>query len=223
MNLIEYADRDMMAIDLANRLAGELTAVLQHQDRATLVVPGGTTPGAIFDNLCDVDLDWDRIDVVLSDERWLPQNHPRSNTRLIKKRLLTGQAAAARLIPLYAPMQHPEDAIPVLEAELSSCLPISVALLGMGGDMHTASLFPRGDNLRLALDPHAPLLVPMRAEGLDEQRITLSARVLRNALNLHIVITGEDKKEAVMRAEHLSPEEAPVKAVLDTATIHWAK
>ncbi|WP_323782271.1 6-phosphogluconolactonase [Thalassovita sp.] len=223
MNLIEYADRDMMAIDLANQLAGELNAVLQHQDRATLVVPGGTTPGPIFDDLCDVEFDWDRIDVLLSDERWVPQDHPRSNARLIRDRLLTGHAGKARLFPLYLPTATPEEAIPELAAQLTPFLPISVALLGMGEDMHTASLFPRGDNLRLALDSHAPLLVPMQAEGLEEQRITLSARVLRNALNLHIVITGDDKKEAVMRAEHLSPEEAPVKAILDTATIHWAK
>ncbi|MDX1781063.1 MAG: 6-phosphogluconolactonase [Thalassovita sp.] len=222
MNLIEYADRDMLAIDLANRIAGELAGVLMHEDRATLVVPGGTTPGPIFDVLRDVELDWDRVDVMLSDERWVPEDHPRSNTRLLRERLLTGRAAAARLVPLYLPKPHPEEAIPELEARIEPCLPISIALLGMGGDMHTASLFPRGDNLRLALDAHAPVLLPMRAEGLDEQRITFSARVLRDAINLHIVITGADKKEAVLRAADLPPEEAPVKALLQQATIHWA-
>ncbi|MBR9649941.1 6-phosphogluconolactonase [Thalassovita aquimarina] len=222
MTLIEYADRDMMAIDLANRLAGELNGILMHEERATLVVPGGTTPGPVFDVLCDVELDWDRVDVLLSDERWLPEDHPRSNTRLLRERLLKDRAAAARLVPLYMPKGSPEEAISTLEKELRPCLPISVALLGMGGDMHTASLFPRGDNLRLALDSHAPLLLPMRAEGLDEQRITLSARVLKEAINLHIVITGEDKKEAVLRAADLPPEEAPVKAVLGNATVHWA-
>ncbi|MYM54004.1 6-phosphogluconolactonase [Thalassovita mangrovi] len=222
MKLIEYADRDMLAIDLANQLAGELNAILNHQDRATLVVPGGTTPGAVFDHLCDVELDWDRVDILLSDERWVPADHPRSNTGLLRERLLTGRAAAAHLLPLYLPKDHPEEAIPALEEQLRPCLPISVALLGMGGDMHTASLFPRGDNLRLALDPHAPLLLPMRAEGLEEQRITLSARVLKEAINLHIVITGEDKKEAVLRAADLPPEEAPVKALLGDATVHWA-
>ena len=48
MKLIEYPDRDMLAIDLAQILAGELTATLQHEDRATLVVPGGNPPRDTF-------------------------------------------------------------------------------------------------------------------------------------------------------------------------------
>lgn len=223
MKLIEYADRDMLAIDLAGILANELASTLHHEERATLVVPGGTTPGPIFDDLCAVDLEWDRIDVMLSDERWVPEVSPRSNTGLIKARLLTGKAATARYLPLYLAKEHPEEAIAELETLLAPSLPISVLLLGMGADMHTASLFPRGDNLRLALDPQAPILVPMKAEGLDEQRITLSARVLKEALSIHIVVTGDDKKDALMRARDLTPEEAPVRAVLDNATIHWAK
>ncbi|MEE4346502.1 MAG: 6-phosphogluconolactonase, partial [Paracoccaceae bacterium] len=79
MTLNEYPDREMLAINLANVLAGKLTATLMHEDRATLVVPGGTTPGPIFDALCDADLDWSRVDVMLSDERWVPQDDPRSN------------------------------------------------------------------------------------------------------------------------------------------------
>ncbi|MFY0680120.1 MAG: 6-phosphogluconolactonase [Thalassovita sp.] len=223
MKLIEYADRDMLALDLANILAGELANTLHHEERATLVVPGGTTPGPIFDDLCAVDLAWDRVDVMLSDERWVSEDSPRSNTGLIKERLLTDKASAAKYLPLYLPIENPEDAIADLEAQLSPSLPISVLLLGMGADMHTASLFPRGDNLGLALDPKAPVLVPMKAEGLDEQRITLSARVLRDAVNIHIVVTGDEKMEALNKARHATLEEAPVKAVLDNATIHWAK
>lgn len=222
MNFVEYPDRDMLAIDLANKLAGELASILHHEDRVTLVVPGGTTPGPIFDDLCAADLDWSRVDVMLSDERWVPEDHPRSNTKLVRERLLTDHASAASMVPLYAEADAPEDMVAKLAPAIEPKLPISVALLGMGADMHTASLFPRGDNLRLALDAHAPVLVPMRAEGLEEQRISLSAHVLRDAINLHIVIMGEDKKEALERARHLPAEEAPVRAILDNATVHWA-
>lgn len=222
MNLIEYPDRDMLAIDLANTLGDELTEALHHEDRATLVVPGGTTPGPIFDDLCAVDLAWDRVDVMLSDERWVPADHPRSNTKLVRDRLLKGPASAAQMVPLYLDADAPEAMVAALAPEIQAKLPVSIALLGMGADMHTASLFPRGDNLRLALDPQAPVLVPMRAEGLPEQRITLSARVLWDAMKLHIVIMGDDKREAVERAHNLTPEEAPVRSVLDRAAIHWA-
>ena len=53
MNLVEYPDSEMMMIDLANQIAGEInTSLLQH-DWCSLAVPGGTTPGPIFDALCD--------------------------------------------------------------------------------------------------------------------------------------------------------------------------
>ncbi len=222
MNFIDYPDEDLMAVHLANKLAGELIAALEHKERVLFVVPGGSTPGPIFDDLCDADLDWSRIDVLLSDERWLPEVHVRSNTRLVRERLLTGRAAAARLLPLHAKGHEPEEVLADLEACIVPELPIDVCLLGMGTDMHTASLFPGADNLELALARDAPVLVPMRAPDVPEVRLTLSARVLRDALALHIAITGEAKKGAVHRAVGLAPLRAPVAAVLEEATVHWA-
>ncbi|MFU8864163.1 MAG: 6-phosphogluconolactonase [Rhodobacterales bacterium] len=222
MNMNEYPDEEMLAINLANVLAGKLTAALMVEDSVTFVVPGGSTPGPVFDALCDSDLDWSRVTVILSDERWVAEDDPRSNAALIRDRLLTGRAAAATFVPFYTGTDTPEEALAGLEAQLAPLLPVSVALLGMGTDMHTASLFPRGDNLRLALDAEAPILVPMRAEGLDCARVTLSARVLEDALNLHLVILGQAKRDALERAMSLPPEEAPVAAVLDDIEVHWA-
>ena len=56
MKFVEYPDRDILALDLAGLIADELAEALHHQDRATLVVPGGTTPGPIFDDLSAVGL-----------------------------------------------------------------------------------------------------------------------------------------------------------------------
>jgi 6-phosphogluconolactonase len=95
-------------------------------------------------------------------------------------------------------------------------------LLGMGADMHTASIFPGADQLDLALNGD-DRLVAMRAPGAPEPRITLSAKVLKSAMSRHIVIIGAEKREALERARHLTPEEAPVAAVLNGATVHWAE
>ncbi len=222
MNIIDYADQEMLAINVANILAGKLTATLDHEDRALLVVPGGTTPGPIFDDLCDADLDWSRVDVMLSDERWVPEVHVRSNTRLIRERLLTGRAAAATYLPLYARAERPEDVLAELEANIAPDLPIAVLLLGMGADMHTASLFPGADRLEDALRRDAPILVPMRGGGAPEPRLTLSARVLNEAMSKHLVITGQQKRAAIERARGLPQQEAPVAAVLSDLTVHWA-
>jgi 6-phosphogluconolactonase len=136
---------------------------------------------------------------------------------------LQGHAAAAHLVPLYADALQPEDMIADLSAGITPHLPISVLLLGMGADMHTASLFPGADRLADALADDAPPLMAMRAPGAEEPRITLTAPVLREALRIHILITGADKRAAVERAAKLPEQDAPVRVVLNDATIHWAE
>ena len=223
MKLETYPDREMMMLGLANVIAGQLADFLRRDGKATLSVPGGTTPGPIFDTLSGVDLDWANVAVVLNDERWVPESSERSNTRLLRERLLRGRAAQARLVPLYAPAEQPEEMLEALADGLKPHLPISVLLLGMGADMHTASLFPGADRLEEALSANAPSLLPMRADAAGEPRITLTAPVLRGAFNIHILITGAEKRAALERAQTLTPMEAPVRAVLDNATVHWAE
>jgi 6-phosphogluconolactonase len=223
MKLETYPDREFLMLGLANVIAGQLADFLRREGKATLSVPGGTTPGPIFDTLSGVDLDWANVAVVLNDERWVPEASERSNTRLMRERLIRGRAAQARLVPLYAPAEQPEEMLEALEDGLRPHLPISVLLLGMGADMHTASLFPGADRLAEALSASAPLLLPMRAEAAGEPRITLTAPVLREAFNIHILITGPEKRAALERAMTLTPMEAPVRAVLDNATVHWAE
>jgi 6-phosphogluconolactonase len=219
----EYPDRDLLSLALANRIAAQLAEALRLSGRATLSVPGGTSPGPVFDILSGVDLDWSRVAVMLNDERWVDETSPRSNTALLKARLLRGPAAAARLVPLYAPAPNPEDRLEALSDGVRAHLPITVLLLGMGTDMHTASLFPGADRLAQAMAPDAPPLMALRAAAAGEPRITLTAPVLRDAMHIHILITGAEKRAALDRARGLPPLEAPVRAFLDTATVHWAE
>ena len=218
MNLIEYVDRDMLFLDLANKLAGELETALLHSDRVSLAVPGGTTPGPMFDELCAADIDWSRVDVLLTDERRVPADHERSNERLIRARLLTSRAAEATFVRL---VPEGEDASAEI-ARLQAILPIDVMVLGMGADMHTASLFPGSPDLPAALDRHAPPLMAVAAsEGL-EPRITLTGPVLAGAVSTHVLITGEEKKAVLQQARRANHLEAPIGLVLGQADIHWA-
>ena len=218
-----YPDREMMMLSLADKIAGQLGEFLRRDGKSTLSVPGGTTPGPIFDTLSGVELDWANVAVILNDERWVPEDSERSNTRLVRQRLIRGRAAQARLVPLYAPADTPEDMLQALSDGIAPHLPISVLLLGMGADMHTASLFPGADRLAEALSPQAPVLMALRAEAAGEPRITLTAPVLKAAFHTHLLITGPEKRAALDRAMTLPAADAPVRAVLDNATVHWAE
>jgi 6-phosphogluconolactonase len=200
-----------------------LSEALNAAGTASLSVPGGTTPGPVFDILSGVALDWANVAVFLNDERWVNEDSPRSNTRLLKEHLLRDKAAAAQLVPLYAEAATPEEQLEALSEGLAPHLPITVLLLGMGADMHTASLFPGADLLAQALAPNAPVLMALRADAAGEPRITLTAPALAGAQNIHILITGSEKREALARATQLPALEAPVRVVLDNATVHWAE
>lgn len=222
MNIQEYADREMLAMNLANVLAGELKQALSLQDRVSFAVPGGTTPGPVFDMLSATDLAWDRVDIMLTDERWVDEDHEMSNTRLVKDRLLSGPAAAARFVPFYRKGLAPVEGCAEVARDLGIHMPVTLLMLGMGADMHTASLFPGASGVAEAFAPNAPLLCPVQVAGQDIARVTLPAHALQGAMAKHLVIFGDDKRDALKTALTLPPQEAPIGAVLSGATVHWA-
>ena len=212
----------MLFLTLANQLAEALKTTLLHNETASLAVSGGTSPGPVFDALCAAELDWTRVRICPTDERWVPEDHPRSNAQMIRARLLQGRAADAEFLPLYAPAEQPEEVLPDLEAQIAPQLPLSAIMLGMGADMHVASLFPGAPGLADGLAPDAPALVAQRPEPQPETRISLSARAIGGAMSKHLLILGQDKREALEQATTLPPERAPVNAVLLGTTVHWA-
>ncbi len=222
-----YDNNDIQAESLADLVTGQLCDALAKRGRASLAVPGGATPRAFLSRLSLAKITWQNVDVMLSDERFVPESAPRSNTRLLRQTLLKGPASAAHLVPLYAPAKHPEDVLDSLEAGIRAVLPLDVCVLGMGADMHTASLFATADNLALALAfDGVRALLPMRVPGVPEARLTLTAPVLRSSRHLHILIHGADKLAALKRAQQDGPlAEAPVRAILSApngVTIHYS-
>ena len=221
--IIKYDEREELIQKVAAKISSALITALDGRETITFAVPGGTTPGPILEKLSEFYLDWARVNVILGDERWVPHSHERSNTRLIMKTLFKNEAKKARFIPMYADFASPEEGILHINKDIEPALPLSVALLGMGADMHTASLFPESKNLGLALSKDAPNVVAVSALGIPEPRISLTARVLNSAQEKHLVFFGVDKKRVLDEAMFLDPLSAPVSAVLDGAVVHWAE
>ena len=216
-----YPDRDTLMRDLAELVADQLRGAHGSKGRATLAVPGGTTPGPFLEALSEAELAWADLAVLPTDERMVPELSSRSNARLIRQTLLRNAAAGARLVALHEPL------IGSLDGRVRAVLPIDVLVLGMGADMHTASLFPGAPELAAALAEDAPALMEIRPPGQPEARLTLTAPVLRGAGVIHILITGPDKLAALEAALADGPvAEAPVRAVLTApcpVTVHYAE
>lgn len=219
-----YRDREALATGLAEIVAAELKQALAARGAAKLAIPGGTTPGPMLRALGGAGLDWANVTVTLTDERCVPISSPRSNARLLAETLFAGAAAAARFVPLYGGIAEPAQALGAIVTGLeTTALPLDVAVLGMGADMHTASMFPGAVGLDASLADDAPAAVAIRAAGAEEARVTLSARALNTAPARHLMIAGAEKRAALERAIALgNPREAPVLAILKGATVHYA-
>jgi len=224
--LHDFEDAQLLATTLAERVADALVQCLQDKPRALLALSGGNTPKLFLRALSEQSLEWQRVDVVLVDERWVPLQSPDSNEAMIRRELKRNAAKDISIYGLKTPELHPESALSYLEQRLNGLgWPIDVLVLGMGADGHTASLFPGMANLDQALHGHDQWLWVARPDGQALPRVSLSGSVLTQAMHCFLHIEGEDKREALLRAcERKSPQSDPIWFILERRHVHiyWA-
>lgn len=216
--------RQALAEQLAEAVYQALADDLVNQSRALLVVSGGSTPVPFFKALAQKPLEWARVDITLADERWVDEQSSDSNAKLVRENLLQGPAAAANFVPLTSDAGTPEEGVAaVAEATAGLAWPASVVILGMGGDGHTASLFPDSQELGLALSTDEPL-VAVRTPSQPQPRITFSADRLHQAKRHILHITGDDKRTVLANAMGGDDVRTlPIRAFLSCPlAIYWA-
>lgn len=194
----DAADADSLAKSLSVAVSANLAESIELHGRASLVVSGGSTPLPFFKQLAQAKLDWSLIDVTLADERWVPEGHADSNASFVKEHFLVGDASAAKFYSLYRDSAA-NDSIAAIEASLQAMIqPFSVVILGMGGDGHTASLFPNTDGLDAALNiDTTAVLAVMQPASVPQTRITLTRAALLRSRYRYLHITGEQKRKVL--------------------------
>lgn len=197
----EAADAQVLACDLAVTIAQQLQSEIDVLGKASLVVSGGSTPAPVFACLSNASIDWANVSVTLADERWVPLSDKDSNEALVRNTLLVNKAAKARFVSLYRDGVVPEDALKDVEAGIAGMQqPFTVTILGMGGDGHTASLFPDApaEQLRAAMslsnDKSVALLYP---PSVGQVRISLTRAALLRSKTRIVHITGLNKLEVL--------------------------
>ena len=224
-----FTDCHALAKAFSERVAEQLREAVAARGKALLAVSGGSTPKHFFEQLSRQKLEWSKVLITLVDERWVPESSDRSNARLVKSTLLQHEASVAQFVPLYANAPTPEVGLPAIKTRVASLpFPFDVVILGMGGDGHTASFFPGGDRLSEALDLKSGLfVVPMRAKGAEEPRITFSLPALLDTRALYLHIEGDAKREVLNEALQGTGKGAdyPVRAVLvqqqTPVSVYW--
>jgi len=221
----EFDTREALDGALAGHLAAALRRDLAARGVASLAVSGGGTPKGMFTRLAQCELPWARVWVTLVDERWVPPDHPDSNERLVREHLLTGAASAARFVGLKTPAADARDGLAEAAGRLAALpLPLTAVVLGMGGDGHTASWFPRAGNLAELLDPAGGArLGACEPVSAPHQRITLTLPAVLDSREIALHITGADKRAVLGAAAARGYPVAAITGQTATpATIWWA-
>ncbi len=219
-----------LAAALAAHVALRLKRALAQRGQAVLAVSGGKSPIALFERLREQSLDWAHVTVLLVDERCVPHQpapHADSNTALVRQHLLQGPAASARLVPFFdslpAQALTPDTAeglaaLNALAAQASTRVAalghIDIAVLGMGEDGHTASLFPGAQGLTHALTAAGPVawVCPTTA---PHTRLSLTLPALQRVGECALSISGETKRVVYQEACLVTHTVLPVSLLLN--------
>lgn len=226
---ITYADEAAWTAGIADACADALRRDLA-AGKARLLLSGGSTPAPVYRALACYGLDWTRVTLALVDERWVPPGDPDSNATLVRATLMQARAATALLEPLLMPDRDLDEAVRHANAVHRLAPPASAALLGMGPDGHTASLFPRARGLADALSSR-DAYVSIDAAGCTGAgnwplRISLTPRGLASAKQRLLLVRGHAKRALLDQALAGDDVEAlPVRSLFmlpgEPLQIHW--
>jgi 6-phosphogluconolactonase len=223
--VISFHVVDDPAAEVADRLV-EAAAAGGH-----IALSGGSTPKRAYELAAQRDVDWSAATLWFGDERCVPPEHPDCNYRMAAEALLERlpDGRRPRVMRIEGELGHEAaagDYEAHLREELGNHPRLDFALLGLGPDGHTASLFPG----KPAVEEHRRLAAPVPVAGMDPQvpRVTLTLPVFNSAREVVFLVAGADKADAVARAfgdprdetvpsAHVRPGAGRLAVVLDEA------
>ncbi len=168
-----------------------------------LVLAGGNTPLPLYRQFPELRTDWERWHLYFGDERCLPEGHPDRNSTLVEDAWLARSGIPRSQVHVI-PAEAGAEQAAARYAKVVDGVDFDLALLGLGDDGHTASLFP-GQDWGEAQD--APLVLAVHnAPKPPPDRVSLSARRLSAARHVFFLATGEAKRYALaslMRGERI--------------------
>jgi 6-phosphogluconolactonase len=199
---------------------------LEQRGRFTIALSGGRTPAKLYSLWAQSDqkrkqTPWDHVHLFWGDERYVPMDDPLSNYRMARETLISQvPTPEANVHPVRTNLPTPREAAQAYDAELrkffgSEPPAFDLQLLGLGGEGHTASLFPDSP----ALEEKRRWVVSVEAPVNPSRRLTFTPRVLNCGRHTFFLVAGADKREIVAA---LRNESHPAHSKYPAARIHPA-
>ncbi len=233
MTEIEWWDYDDAA-ELADAVAGDIQFVIESaidaRGSAVIALAGGKTPLPAYEKLAKAKLDWKRVTIIPGDERIVPLGDALSNVTSLGKIFIP---KGARVMPIVPKATEDYKAAGRSADALMQDLhwPLDLCLLGVGGDGHTASIFPGPDYDEALNGPKERRAIGVMPDPLPPEapvaRVSLTRQGIVTARALMIAVTGAAKRKVIEDAiKEGAGSPYPIGRVLADAElpvdIHWA-
>ena len=200
-------DQEQLACLSSQLISDQIRLGLNHKDNFQMALSGGSTPRKTYELLREEILPWDRVQIMLGDERWVPCDDESSNALMLRQTLLaSGPGSQASFYPtptveFKTPQESAREFSKLIKRIFNNDSPcFDLILLGLGEDGHTASLFPGTQSLNVRNS------LATVSTGKAKERITLTASVISSASKVIFLVSGEGKQTALKRL--LDPNES---------------
>ncbi|WP_154506703.1 6-phosphogluconolactonase [Helicobacter pylori] len=222
--LFEFENLENCHKALTERFEEFFNTALKKHHQVSIAFSGGRSPVSLLQKLSVLDLKWHACLVSLVDERIIDTNHDDSNTKLLHDCLLQNNALKASFIPIL-PEKISSDTNALFNFANQHFKQPHLAILGMGTDGHTASLFPETSAF---LNEEKENIVLTKPANAPYERLSMSINALENCEKLFLSISGAQKRGVLEKAlKENVPYSLPIARILHsqkvTTEVFYAK
>lgn len=223
--VLVHADKKALAGSVAARFITKVVDLLDQQSRVNIALTGGTVGSAVLEAIRESpardSIDWSRVVLWWSDERWLPRGDADRNDTQAREALLDHVALRPENIH-WCPSPDSgislEDAAAAYSTELAEAAEegretprFDILFLGVGPDGHVASLFPDAPGIRVT---HGTVIAVRNSPKPPPERLSLTLPVINSADRIWLALSGPDKASALgLALAGASTWEVPVAGV----------
>ncbi len=205
-----------------------VTNTLNLQGRFTVAFSGGDTPKQFYKLLASNyanKIDWSKLHVFWGDEKFVSSPVDISNAGMAEKTLFEHVSIPKEQIHIIRTNIAPQDSARQYERLLHQYFDnrettFDLAILGMGKNGNTLSLFPGNDEN----NEKKAWVIPVYNKEEDMYRITLTSPIINGSDVKAFLITGKSKQYAVENAlkGKYDPERYPAQLIQPAhKSVHW--
>jgi 6-phosphogluconolactonase len=235
-DVVVEPDADHLARAAAEAMVARLAAAQAVHGSASVVLTGGGIGTAVLEHVAALAaepvrerVDWTAVDVWWGDERFVPAADDERNEKAARRALLDRVGVPADRVHAMPPSDgdfaEPEDAAAWYAAEMASAASegratprLDLLLLGMGGEGHVASIFPKSP----AVTDERTVLAVRDCPKPPPTRVSLGFAAINSAEEVWLLVSGEAKAPAVAQAlSGAAPADLPAAGVHGTQATRW--